>query len=117
MNLSNFAEQFSASVLGRTKSTSVTPAITNNRYEGEIKKPGDRVNILSFLNRILLSDYTVGTDMVSETIIDSEDQLVVEKRKYYNFSMDRLEDLFTYGNDIPEQLVSDAQEELGKLID
>jgi len=116
-SISNFGEQFSASVLGRTKSTSVTPAITNNRYEGEIKKPGDRVNILSFLNRILLSDYAVGTDMSSETIIDSEDQLIVEKRKYYNFSLDRLEDLFTYGGDIPGQLVSEASEELGKTVD
>jgi hypothetical protein len=52
---------------------------------GEIKKPGDRVNILSFLNSILLSDYVVGTDMSSETIVDAEDQLIVEKRKYYNF--------------------------------
>src|SRR3972149_5693999 len=117
MNLSNFGEQFSASVLGRTKSTSVTPAITNTRYEGEIKKPGDRVNILSFLNRILLSDYAVGSDMSSETIVDSEDQLVVEKRKYYNFSLDRLEDLFTYGGDIPENLLNDADKALERTID
>lgn len=92
-------------------------AITNRDYEGEIKKPGDRVNILSFLNSILMGDYVVGTDMSSETIVDAEDQLVVEKRRYYNFSLDQLEDLFTYGGDIPENLLEDASKVLEKEID
>ena len=115
--LSNFGEQFAAKVLEKTYQASVVDGIANREYEGEIKKPGDRVNILSFLNSILLSDYSVGTDMSSETIIDAEDQLVVEKRKYYNFSLDRLEDLFTYGGDIPENLIKDASMVLEKTID
>lgn len=115
--LSNFGEQFSAKVLVKTYQASVVKAITNSDYEGEIKKPGDRVNILSFLNSVTLSDYAVGTDMSSETIVDSEDQLIVEKRKYYNFSLDRLETLFTYGGDIPENLLLDASKVLEKQID
>lgn len=115
--LTNFAEQFSAKVLEKTYQTAVVDAIANREYEGEIKKPGDRVNILSFLNSILLSDYAVGTDMSSETIVDAEDQLVVEKRKYYNFSLDRLEDLFTYGGDIPANLLNDAAMVLERTID
>lgn len=115
--LSNFAEQFASKVLEKTYQDAVYVAITNREYEGEIKKPGDRVNILSFLNSILLSDYTVGTDMSSETLIDTEDQLVVEKRKYYNFALDRLEDLFTYGGDIPANLIMDAGKQLEKLTD
>lgn len=117
MNLSNFGEQFASKVLEKTYSAMVTDAITNRDYEGEIKKPGDRVNILSFLNDIRLSDYVVGTDMPSETIVDAEDQLVVEKRKSYNFSLDRLEDLFTYGGDIPENLLENASKVLEKEID
>lgn len=117
MNLQNFGEQFSSSVLARTYQASVADGITNRDYEGEIKKPGDRVNILSFLNSILLSDYTVGSDMSSETIVDAEDQLIVEKRRYYNFSLDRLEDLFTYGGDIPENLLTDAAKVLEREID
>lgn len=116
-NLSNFGEQFASKVLEKTYQNAVVDAIANRDYEGEIKKPGDRVNILSFLNSILLSDYQVGTDMSSEAIIDSEDQLVVEKRKYYNFSLDRLEELFTYGGDIPENLIKDASMVLEKTID
>jgi len=115
--LSNFGEQFASKVLEKTYQNAVVDAIANRDYEGEIKKPGDRVNILSFLNSILLSDYSVGSDMSSETIVDAEDQLIVEKRKYYNFSLDRLEDLFTYGGDIPENLLTDASKVLEKEID
>lgn len=117
MQLSNFGEQFASKVLVKTYQSSLVDGIANREYEGEIKKPGDRVNILSFLNSILLSDYTVGSDMSSETIVDAEDQLVVEKRKYYNFSLDRLEDLFTYGGDIPENLLNDAAMVLERTID
>jgi hypothetical protein len=115
--LSNFGEQFASSVLKRTYANSIVDAIVNRNYEGEIKKPGDRVNILSFLNDILLSDYAVGSDMNSERIIDSEDQLVVEKRRYFNFSLDKLEDLFTYAGDIPEDLLMNASKVLEREID
>jgi hypothetical protein len=115
--LSNFGEQFASSVIKKVQNNAVYPAITNRDYEGEIKKPGDRVNILSFLNDILLGDYAVGSDMNSETIVDAEDQLVVEKRKYFNFSLDRLEDLFTYGGDIPEALLLNASQVLEREMD
>lgn len=116
-SLSNFGEQFASSVLKRTYANAVVDAIVNRNYEGEIKKPGDRVNILSFLNDILLSDYSVGSDMNSERIIDAEDQLVVEKRRYFNFSLDKLEDLFTYAGDIPEDLLQNASKVLEREID
>lgn len=115
--LTQFGEQFSSNVLKRVYNSAVVDAIANRDYEGEIRKPGDRVNILSFLNDILLSDYSVGSDMVSETIVDNEDQLIVEKRRYYNFSLDRLEDLFTYGGDIPEALLTNSAKVLEKEID
>jgi len=115
--LTNFGEQFASKVLSKTYQRAVHPAIVNRDYEGEIKKPGDRVNILSFLNDILLSDYAVGSDMNSETIVDAEDVLVVEKRKYYNFSLDRLEDLFTYAGNIPENLLENQSAVLERTID
>ena len=117
MQLSNFAEQFATKVLEKTYQNSLVDGIANREYEGEIKKPGDRVNILSFLNSILLGDYVVGTDMAQETIVDAEDQLIVEKRKFYHFSLDRLENLFTYGGDIPENLLTDAARVLEREID
>lgn len=115
--LSNFGEQFASKVLAKTYQNAVVDAIVNREYEGEIKRPGDRVNILSFLNSITLGDYAVGTDMSSEAIIDSEDQLVVEKKKYWNFSLDRVEDLFTYADDIVDHLANDGAKVLEKEID
>lgn len=117
MNLSNFGEQFSSKVLRKMYASSVVDAITNREYEGEIKKPGDRVNILMFLNDVEYGDYTVGTDMTVSQIVDAEDQLLVEKRKYYNFSLDKLEDLFTYAGDIPESLVEQHSQKLASLVD
>lgn len=117
MNLTNFGEQFAAKVLKRTYQGAVYPSIVNRDYEGEIKKPGDRVNILSFLNAGELGDYVVGTDMSVMQLVDAEDQLVVEKRKYYNISLDQLEDLFTYVDDIPDSLIEQQSMALEKLTD
>lgn len=115
--LTNFGEQFAAKVLSKTYQNAIVDAIVNRDYEGEIKKPGDRVNILSFLNSLTLGDYVVGTDMSSEALIDAEDQLVVEKRKYWNFSLDRLEDIFTYADDIVDNISTDGAKVLEKEID
>ncbi len=117
MNLTNFGEQFSGKVLKRVYQSAVYKAITNRDYEGEIKKPGDRVNILSFLNAGELGDYVVGVDMNTMQLVDAEDQLIVEKRKYYNISLDQLEDLFTYVDDIPDSLIEQQSMALEKVTD
>jgi hypothetical protein len=117
MSLSNFGEQFAAKTLRKFYQTAITPSITNSDYEGEIKKAGDRVNILSFLSDITLGDYSAGSDMSTESIVDSEDQLVVEKRKYYNFPIDKLEDLFTYAEDINDTLTENANKVLERTVD
>jgi len=115
--LQYFGEQFAPKTLAKVYQQAVSFGITNQDYEGEIQKPGDRVNILSFLNDGLLSDYSTGTDMNSETIVDAEDQLIVEKRKYYNFSLDRLEKLFAYADDIPAALLDNQAKILERTID
>ncbi len=117
MNLTNFGEQFASKVLARMYAGSVIDAISNRDYEGEIKKPGDRVNILSFLNDVEYGDYAVGTDMTVSQVVDAEEQLLVEKRKYYNFSLDRLEDIFTYAGDIPQALIEQHAQKLAAIVD
>lgn len=115
--LTNFQEQFASKVLSKVYQRAVFEGIVNRDYEGEIKKPGDRVNILSFLNAGELGDYTVGTDMTNARVIDTEEQLIVEKRKYYNFSLDRLEDLFAYAQDIPDHLTNEHAMVLERTVD
>jgi len=117
MALDNFGIQFATKTLRKFYQTAVTPAITNTNYEGQIKQAGDRVRILSFLSDITLTDYTAHTDMSLEAIVDSEDELVVEKRKYYNFPIDRTEDLFTYAGDISDTLVENANKTIERTID
>jgi hypothetical protein len=117
MNLVNFGEQFASKVLAKTYQQAVYRAITNRDYEGELKKSGDRVNILSFLNSGELQDYAVGTDMAVQQIVDAEDQLIVEKRKAYNISLDRLEDLFAYATDIPDALILNESITLERTTD
>lgn len=115
--LTNFGQQFAQKVLEKTYQNSIVDSITNRMYEGEIKKPGDRVNILSFLNSGTLGDYVVGTDMASESLIDTQDQLIVEKRRFWNFALDRLEDQFTYADDIVDHIANDYAKMLEKEID
>lgn len=115
--LTNFGQQFANKVLAKTYQNSIMDAIVNRDYEGEIKKPGDRVNIISFLNSGTLSDYVVGTDMNSEALVDAQDQLIVEKRRYWNFALDRLEDQFTYVDDIVDHISNDYAKQLEKEID
>ena len=117
MNLSNFGEQFASKVLAKVYATMVTDSISNRDYERELKGPGDRVNILSFLNEAELGDYAVGSDMTVAQVVDAEDQLIAEKRKYYNFSLDRLEDLFTYADNIPDTLIEQHAQKLSETID
>jgi len=117
MALTNFGQQFAVKTLRKFYQNAVTPIITNSNYEGDIKKAGDRVNILSFLNDIAIGAYTVGTDMSLESIVDANDQLVIDTGKFYNFPIDRVEDLFTYGDDIADNLVENAAKVLERTID
>lgn len=117
MALAYFGEQFAGKVLRKFFQSAVTPAITNKNYEGDIKRPGDRVNILSFLSNIVLGDYTSGSDMTTQALTDYEDTLTVEKRKYYNFPIDKLEEVFTYADDLAASLVDNAAKALEQEVD
>ncbi len=117
MALSNFGEQFAAKTLRRVYMNAVFPAITNTAYEGEIKKAGDRVNVLSLPGEFQLEDYVAGTDMSTFAIYDLEEQLVVEKRKSHNFPIDRLEDLFTYVDDVADTLTENVAKAVERGID
>lgn len=117
MNLDNFGQLFARDVLKKYYQTAVVDAIANRDYEREFKGPGDRVNILSFLNQAELNDYSVGSDMTVAQVVDANDQLIAEKRKYYSFSLDRLEDIFTYADNIPSFLVEDHAQKLASIVD
>ena len=117
MALSNYGEQFAANCLRKFYARAIAPAITNQDYEGEIKKAGDRLNILSFLSDITLGDYSVGSDMSVQHPSDHEDQLVIDQKKYYNFDIDEVDSKFTYVEDEDSTLIENAEKVLEKTVD
>ena len=113
----NFGEAFASKVLRRFYEKAITPLVTNQDYEGEIKKIGDRVSIKSFIYDAVMSDYTVGTDMGVQRPTDKEDVLLVEKRKYWDFNIDTVEKEFEYAGDVPDALVEKYAKEMERTID
>ena len=115
--IDDFGINFANRVLRKFYERAVTPAVTNTDYEGEIKEFGDRVRILSFLHDISVSTYTAGSDMSTQTLFDTTDELVINQQRYYNFAIDKVEELFTYGSDVADALVENAAKEVEKVVD
>lgn len=115
----DFGINFATKVLRKYYETALTPALTNKDYEGEIKAFGDRVRILSFLHDILTSDYTAGTDMSTQSLFDTSEELVVNQQKYYNFAIDKVEELFTQADasDVKDALIQNSAKEIEKVVD
>lgn len=118
MAIDNFGIAFARKTARRMWQTAVTPGVTNREYEGQIKEFGDRLRILMFLAAGGdLGDYASGTDMSTEALFDDESTLTIEKRKYWNFPIDRLEEVFTYATDVADNLVEVKQKKLAEEID
>lgn len=117
MALNDFGINFHKNVLRKFYENAVTPAVTNTQYEGEIKDFGDRLRLLSFLHDIQTSDYSAGTDMGVQSLFDTSEELVINQQKYYNFAIDKVEELFTYGSDVAEALIENSAKELQKIVD
>lgn len=115
--IDDFGINFHRKVLKKFYEEAITPVITNNQYEGEIKEFGDRLRLLSFLHNIQTSDYTAGTDMGVQTLFDTSEELVINQQKYYNFAIDKVEELFTYGSDIADTLIDNSAKELQRVVD
>lgn len=117
MALSNFGEAFAKNTLKKFYFNAVTPAVANTNYEGEVKALGDRVNVLMFLDDILLNDYTVGSDMSVQHPVDTEAILHINRQKYWNFDIDSVDKQFTYVDDEDSTLIANAAKVLEKAID
>lgn len=115
--IDDFGINFHRKVLRKFYEEAITPVITNNQYEGEIKEFGDRLRLLSFLHDIQTSDYTAGSDMGVQTLFDTSEELVINQQKYYNFAIDKVEELFTYGSDIADTLIDNSAKELQRVVD
>src|SRR3990167_5341338 len=117
MALNDFGIKFHRRVLRKFYEQALTPVVCNTDYEGEVKDFGDRLRILSFLHDIQMNTYTAGTDMGTQALFDNSEELVINQQQYYNFAIDKVEELFTYGSDVAETLIQNASKEEEKTVD
>jgi hypothetical protein len=82
---------YAASTLVKYYAKSVVPAITNTKYEGEIKDQGDKVIIRTRPN-ITIRDYKKGQKLEKETPQSEPVTLSIDKAKYYDFVVDDVDD-------------------------
>jgi len=91
MALDNFIPTiWSARLLASLKKTLVygQAGVVNRDYEGEIKEKGNTVKINS-IGAVTVSDHSKNTDISApEALNDSDQVLVIEKAKYFNFQVD-----------------------------
>lgn len=91
MALDNFIPQvWAASLLASLKKSLVygQAGIVNRDYEGDIQEKGNTVKINS-IGAVTIGDHTKNTDInAPETLNDSQQVLVIEKAKYFNFQVD-----------------------------
>ena len=81
---------WSARLLENLRKTLVytQPGIVNRDYEGEISQVGDSVRI-SLVGPVSTADYTRDVDInAPEALTDAQMALVIERAKYFNFSVD-----------------------------
>ena len=65
--------------------------VANRDYEGEIRDAGNTVKIAS-IGDVSIGDYTKDTDInEAEVLTDSEQSLVINQAKYFNFFVDSID--------------------------
>lgn len=83
-------EIYSKTVLKYFRRASVAEAVTNTDYYGEIANYGDTVHVIDEPT-ITVSDYARGTQLNTQALDDSEQTLLVDQAKYFQFVEDDLE--------------------------
>jgi hypothetical protein len=67
------------------------PIVCNRDYQGEIREAGSIVKVAS-IGDVTIDDYTKDTDISDpEILTDSEQSLVIDQQKYFNFFVDDID--------------------------
>jgi hypothetical protein len=65
--------------------------VCNRNYEGEIRASGNTVKIAS-IGDVTIGDYVKDTDIAApEILTDSDQSLVIDQAKYFNFYVDSID--------------------------
>jgi len=94
---------------------SVTPVITNTKYEGQIKDSGDRVRVRT-AGKITLYAYSKGLTLVPQELTPTYEDLVIDKQYYFLFGVDDVDKIQNDINAINEY-ASNTKNDISELID
>jgi len=112
----NLAEAFAAAAVNKFFETSVTPMITNDEYEGEIKDKASRLNILTFSEDQGLQTYS-GADLTLGDVTESEATLATDQQKAYYFRVKSIDRFTSYVKDPESSLMVEKGGQLQEAID
>lgn len=119
MALDNFIPQiWAARLLASLKKNLVyaQAGVVNRDYEGEIKEKGNTVKINS-IGAVTVADHSKNTDInAAETLSDSDQVLVIEKAKYFNFQVDDVDKVQQMPN-VMDQAMQEAGYALADATD
>lgn len=90
-------------------------AISNTNYEGEIKGMGDKVYIRTIGN-VAINDYQKGQKLNYETIESPDVELLIDKGKYFAFTLDDV-DKYQSNIRLMDEWSTDAAEQMKIVID
>ena len=108
-------EAFAARALKIFYARSVTDAITNQDYEGEVKNKSSKLNVLTF-SKITSHDYT-GADMSVDSLTESNSQLVTDQAKYFYFEIKDYDTFRSYIKSPDATILDQVANELRKVVD
>ncbi len=112
----NLAEMFAAKAIEKFYEIAVTPMITNDEYEGEIKGKASKLNILTFSESQGLQNYT-GSDLTLGSTQESEATLNTDQQKAYYFSVKSINTFKSYVEDPESTLMVEKAGQLQEAID
>lgn len=99
MAVTNFIpELWNARLLYALENAHVATNLVNRDYEGEIANQGDTVHINS-IGAVNVKDYTKNTNIADPEVLTTSDQtLVIDQAKYFNFQVDDVDRVQAAGN-------------------
>lgn len=112
----NPAEQFAATALEIFFNMAVAPQITNDEYEGEIKKGGERLNMLTLAESQGLQSYS-GSNLTLGQVTESEAQLVIDQKKAYYFAVKSFDKFKSYVKDPESNIMKQKAGQLQEAVD
>lgn len=112
----NLAEIFAKNTVDIYYETGVTPMITNDEYEGEIRGKASRLNVLTLSESGGLQNYD-GSDLTAGDVKESEATLVTDQQKAYYFNVKSIDNFKSYVDNPESSVMMQKAGELQEAID